>query len=86
MSDTDFWCECPEVQVDDQKLHGEPTVGKHRVAACTVIESDELGETPEEIADNYSLPLDKVRAVLSYYHARQTEPARSPKKFRQDFS
>lgn len=77
MTDVDFWRDCPEVQIDDQRLHGEPTVGSYRVAARTVVESEDLGETPEEIADDYSLPLDKVRAVLSYYHAHQPEPAPS---------
>jgi uncharacterized protein (DUF433 family) len=77
MFDVDFWRDCPDVQIDDQKLHGEPTVGPYRVAARTVIESEELGETPEDIADDYSLPLDKVRAVLSYYQAHQPEPIAS---------
>ena len=77
MTDRQFWGDCPDVEVDDQKLHGEPTVGPYRVAARTVVECEELGETPEEIADDYGLPLDKVKAVLGYYHARHHEPARA---------
>lgn len=72
-----FWKDCPDVQVDPEKLHGEPTVGPYRVAARTVIEAEELGQSPEETAEEYDLPLDKVRAVLSYYHARQLEPTTS---------
>jgi uncharacterized protein (DUF433 family) len=73
MSDIDFWRECADVQIDDQKLHGEPTVGAYRVAARTVVECEELGETAEEIAQDYGLPLDKVKAVLRYWHARQPQ-------------
>ncbi len=73
MTDRQFWIGCPAVEIDDQKLHGEPTVGPYRVAARTVIECEELGETPEEIAQNYGLPVDKVRTILSYYHAHQPE-------------
>jgi hypothetical protein len=56
---------CPEVAIDDQKFHGEPNVGPYRVAARTVIESEELGESP-------SPPLHNVRAILSYYQALST--------------
>lgn len=77
MSDTEFWRNCPVIEQDPQKLHGEPTVGSYRVAARTIVECEELGATAEEVADDYGLPLDKVRAVLSYYHARQPEPASS---------
>lgn len=72
MSET-FWQDCPDVQVDPEKLGGEPTVGPYRVAARTVIESDDLGSTPEEIADDFGLPLKSVKAVLGFYHARQHE-------------
>lgn len=75
MSDAEFWRDCPEVQIDDQKLHGEPTVGPYRVAARTVVECEELGETPENIADDYGLPLDTVKTIIGYYHARQLDLA-----------
>jgi uncharacterized protein (DUF433 family) len=74
MTNVEFWRDCPEVEINAEKLHREPTVGPYRVAARTLVESDELGGTAEEIAADYSLPLDKVRAILSYYHAHQPEP------------
>jgi uncharacterized protein (DUF433 family) len=73
MSDPNFWADCPDVERDPEKLHGEPTVGPYRVVARTVVECEELGETPEEISDNYGLPLEKVKIVLDYYHARQPQ-------------
>ena len=77
MTDREFWADCPDVQVDDQKLHGEPTIGSYRVAARTIVESEELGETPEEIASDYQVPLDTVKAILAYYHAHQPASAHS---------
>ena len=75
--DATFWKDCPSVQVDPEKLHGEPTVGPYRVAARTVVECEELGETPAEIADDYGLPIEKVKAILRYYHAQKPELAPS---------
>jgi uncharacterized protein (DUF433 family) len=77
MSEIEFWRDCPETEQDADKLHGEPTVGPYRVAARTVIECEELGETPEEIAEDYGLPLEKVNAILRYYHAREAQLAKS---------
>ena len=68
---TEFWKDCPRVQVDPEKLRGEPTVGPYRLEARTVVECEELGETADEIADDYGVPLEYVKAVLDYYHARQ---------------
>ncbi|MBV9612312.1 MAG: DUF433 domain-containing protein [Acidobacteriaceae bacterium] len=73
MTDHAFWADCPDVQVDPDKLGGEPTVGLYRVAARTIVECEQLGETPEEIAYDYGLPLDKIQAILSYYHAHKAE-------------
>jgi uncharacterized protein (DUF433 family) len=73
MSDAEFWAHCPHTEQDPEKLHGEPTVGPYRVAARTIVECEQLGDTPEQIAEDYSLPLEKVRAILSYYHAHEPE-------------
>lgn len=32
--DADFWKDCPDVEVDPEKPHGDPTVGPYRVAAA----------------------------------------------------
>jgi len=69
----EFWKDCPNVQVDPEKLKGEPTVGPYRLEARTVVECEELGEQPEQIAQDYGVPLEDVKAILRYYHARQIE-------------
>lgn len=77
MSDREFWRDCPEIEFDDQKLHGEPTVGPYRVAARTIIEAEYLGQSPEQTAEEYGLPLEKLKAILGYYHAHQPELTKS---------
>ena len=57
---SEFWKDCPSVQVDPEKLHGEPTVGAYRLEARTVVECEQLGEMPEEIAEDYGGPLEDV--------------------------
>jgi uncharacterized protein (DUF433 family) len=74
---TEFWKDCPSVQVDPGKLNGEPTVGPYRLEARTVVDCEKLGETPEEIAEDYGVPLEDVKAIIAYYHARQALPTSS---------
>ena len=45
----------------------------YRVAAQTIVESEELGETSQEIADSYGLQPDKVDAILKYWHSHHSE-------------
>jgi uncharacterized protein (DUF433 family) len=73
MSENEFWRGHPDSEQDPEKLQGRPTVGPRRIAAQTLVECEELGETPEEIAADYELPVDEVKAILSYYHAHQPE-------------
>ena len=64
--DSTFWRDCPLVEVVPGKLDGQPVIKGARVLADAVVECAELGETPEETAYNYSLPLETVRQLLAY--------------------
>ena len=72
MEDASFWRDCPAVQVDPEKLAGEPTVGAYRVAARTVIEAEELGQSAAETADDFGIPLQDVLTIRAY-HARHAK-------------
>ncbi len=62
------------MEIDPEKLSGQPTVGGYRLAAATVVEYAESGSTPEEIVEVFpGTPLDKVKSVLAYYYAHQPE-------------
>jgi uncharacterized protein (DUF433 family) len=60
------WSGCDIVEIVPGKVSGVPLVRNTRVPAETVAESAELGESPEEIAYNYDLPLEDVLAILAY--------------------
>jgi len=79
MREVEFWADCPAVKIDPQKLGGRPTVGTYRLAAQDVADLSDDGLTAEEIVEDFpGTPLDKVRAVLEYYHAHhdQLTPSR----------
>jgi len=60
------WSGCDIVEIVPGKVSGVPLVRNTRVPAETVAESAELGESPQEIAYNYDLPLEDVLAILAY--------------------
>jgi uncharacterized protein (DUF433 family) len=60
------WSGCPLVESAPGRLNGKPVVKDTRVAADTIAECAELGETPEEIALDYRLKLSVVKALLAY--------------------
>ena len=73
--ETNFWNDCPVVERVPGKLNGKPIVKGSRVAADTIPECAELGETAEDTAANYGLRLEEVLEILAYYKARRDHPA-----------
>lgn len=73
--EAEFWKDCPSVETIPGKLNGRPVVKDSRVAADTILESAELGETAEETAYNYGLSFKDVLAIRDYYNARHSNPA-----------
>jgi uncharacterized protein (DUF433 family) len=67
----DFWNDCPAVEKVPGRLAGRPVVKDSRVAAETIVESEDLGESAAETAYNYGLRLQDVLDVLSYAHQRK---------------
>ena len=65
MTDID-WSECPIVQRDPEKLGGVPTVRAFRVSADTIVENHDSEVSDEEIAYQFTLPIDDVRAIIAY--------------------
>jgi uncharacterized protein (DUF433 family) len=64
-----FWADCPAVEKVPGRLNGKPVARNSRVAADTIAECDDLGETPEEIAADYRIPLEQVKVIITWYHA-----------------
>ena len=68
--ETHFWIDCSAVESVPGRLGGRPVVKDSRVAADTVLEAEELGETAEETARNYGLKLQDVLEIRSYARRR----------------
>ncbi len=64
MTDID-WSGCSIVQQDPEKLRGVPTVRAFRVSADTVIENHADDFSDEEIAYQFTLPIEDVRAIIA---------------------
>lgn len=59
------WKNCPEVKVRAGYVHGAPTVGDWRVPVETTENGYELGQTPEELAADYDLPVEAIQAIFA---------------------
>ena len=70
------WSGCELVEVIPGKVSGVPLLRGSRVPIEQVVGSYEGGESVEEIAYNYDLNPEDIRAVLAYKHSHQ--PALRP--------
>lgn len=68
--------EYPGIVIQPGRVGGQPTLGESRVPAELVAESLDHGEEPEDIAYNYSLPLNAVLDFKTYRDAHR--PALKP--------
>jgi uncharacterized protein (DUF433 family) len=67
------WSGCAIVQRNPKKLGGVPTFRGFRVTADTVVENHDDGLTDDEIAYQFSLPLEDIHTILAYAEqARQS--------------
>ena len=63
------WMQCDLIEIVSGKTSGAPILKGTRVEPETVVINRELGA--EEIAYQFSLPVDTVRQVLAYWEAHQ---------------
>jgi uncharacterized protein (DUF433 family) len=70
------WKGCEFVEVVPGKVSGVPLIKSTRVPVDQVLASKDGGESVEEIAYNFDLEPEHIRAVLSYRDSRQ--PALRP--------
>ncbi len=63
------WLDCERVEVVPGKVSGVPLIKGTRVPADTVIENRDLH--PDEIADQFSLAVADVHAVLAFWESRE---------------
>jgi uncharacterized protein (DUF433 family) len=68
------WDGCELVEQIPGKVSGRPLVKGTRILADTIVEDAELGESVEDIHENYpSLPVDKIRKLLAFAQSRKPQ-------------
>lgn len=59
------WSACALVEVVPGKVSGVPILKGTRVQADAIVENSRSGSPVDEIADNFDIPQDTIRAVLN---------------------
>jgi len=65
------WSDCPLVEVNPRKVSGVPILKGTRMQADSIVENYESGSPFEEISYNFSIPEEKIRAVLEFAHMKR---------------
>ena len=60
------WSECPLVEFRREVLGGAPVMRDTRMPADTIIDNFDYGVGVTEIAEQFELPIDSVKAILAY--------------------
>mgnify|MGYP001098694200 CR=1 FL=1 len=70
----------PRIAVDPQVHSGKPVIEGTRVPVSVVVGAVAAGDTVEEVAREYGLPPEDVRAALSYAaRLLEDETVRAPR-------
>ena len=67
------WTDCPLVEVIPGKVSGVPLLKGTRMPADGIVSNFQTGSPVEEISENFDIPEDSIRALLSY--AAKRNPA-----------
>lgn len=66
------WTGCELVEQIPGKVSGRPIVTGTRILADTIVEDAELGESVDDIHENYpSLSAEKIRKLLAFAQAHK---------------
>jgi uncharacterized protein (DUF433 family) len=68
------WSDCPLVDIKPAVQGGRPMLKGTRMPADDILENWEAGLDESEIAANFRLPVDQVRAILVYAATHQDAP------------
>ncbi len=65
------WSDCPLVEVNPRKVSGVPILKGTRMQADSIVENYESGSPVEEISYNFSIPEDKILALLAFAETKR---------------
>ncbi|MBV9506202.1 MAG: DUF433 domain-containing protein [Acidobacteriia bacterium] len=68
------WTGCELVEVDPEKVAGQPVVKGTRVPADVVLIDEEYGRTPEQTHASFPmLELQIIRSLLAFAHSHEPQ-------------
>jgi len=68
------WGDCPIVETKPGVQRGRPVLKGTRMPAQDIVDNWEAGVDEAEIAELFRLPVDQVKAILSYAAQHQNDP------------
>jgi uncharacterized protein (DUF433 family) len=69
------WKACPIVEIDPDKVAGNPVVKGTRIPAQGIVDDYDLGSPIEEIHENFpSLSVDTIEKLIAFAHSHQPIP------------
>ena len=60
------WSECPLVEIKPGVQSGAPVLQGTRMPANAIVDNFDYGMSVSEIAEQFELPPDRVKAILAY--------------------
>jgi uncharacterized protein (DUF433 family) len=60
------WSECPLVEVKPGVQSGAPVLRGTRMPVSAIVENYDYGVSVEEIAEQFEIPPDRIKAILAY--------------------
>lgn len=66
------WTGCDLVEIDPEKVAGQPVVRGTRVPADVVLIDEDYGRTPDQTHKSFpTLEVQTIRALLAFAHAHE---------------
>lgn len=66
------WMECELIERVPGKVSGRPVVRGTRILPDAIVDSYELGESIEQLAEGFpSLTIEQIRRLIGFAHARR---------------
>ncbi|HYX54210.1 MAG TPA: DUF433 domain-containing protein [Candidatus Limnocylindrales bacterium] len=65
------WSDCPLVEIDAARMSGRPVLKGTRMPVEDIIANYEFGVSVSEISEQFRIPVETVKELLTYLERRQ---------------
>jgi uncharacterized protein (DUF433 family) len=66
LCDSIDWSQCPFVEVNPKVQSGAPVLRGTRLPVSAIVDNFDFGLSPEEIAEQFQVSMDRVQEILTY--------------------